>query len=122
MAPKNDVDVSDGTCQGYAINYDYRGYRFDNIFLAGDAAGFASGPTGEGIYPALVSGTAVAKTIMNANYEAKEITALLQTKKIQNKAMDVIIKMGPLRNVFFVLLIQALKDKRVASRIVRSVL
>jgi len=119
---EKDIDVSDGTYQGYAINYDYRGYRFDNIFLAGDAAGFASGPTGEGIYPALVSGTAVAKTIMNANYEAKEIAELLQTKKIQNKAMDVIIKMGPLQNAFFILLVQALRNRRVASRIVRSVL
>ncbi len=47
------------------INFDYRGYRFNNIFLVGDAAGLASGLTGEGIYPAIVSGKAVAGCIIN---------------------------------------------------------
>ncbi len=47
------------------INFDYRGYHFNNIFLIGDAAGLASGLTGEGIYPAIISGEAVARTIVN---------------------------------------------------------
>jgi len=46
------------------INYDYRGVRFGNIFLAGDAAGLASGLTGEGITSALISGAAVAGIIL----------------------------------------------------------
>ncbi len=42
------------------INFDYRGHQFGNTFLVGDAAGLASGLTGEGIYSAIVSGEAVA--------------------------------------------------------------
>lgn len=47
------------------VNFDYRGVRFDQGWLVGDAAGLASGLTGEGIYPALVSGQAVARMILN---------------------------------------------------------
>jgi len=43
------------------INYDFQGYHFKDIFLVGDAAGLASGLTGEGIYPAIISGEQVAK-------------------------------------------------------------
>lgn len=50
------------------INFDYRGYRFDNTFLVGDAAGLASALTGEGIYPAIVSGEEVARCILDAKY------------------------------------------------------
>lgn len=46
------------------INFDFRGWKFDNIFLVGDAAGLASPLTGEGIYPAVLSGRAVAGAIL----------------------------------------------------------
>jgi len=49
---------------GY-INFDFRGYKFGKTFLVGDAAGLASGLTGEGIYPAIISGEQVAETILN---------------------------------------------------------
>lgn len=52
------------------VNYDYRGVRFDHTWLVGDAAGLASGLTGEGIYPALVSGQAVARMILDPNSPA----------------------------------------------------
>lgn len=58
------------------VNYDYRGVRFGNAFLVGDAAGLASGLTGEGIYPALVSGQAVARMILDQQYPALEIARL----------------------------------------------
>jgi flavin-dependent dehydrogenase len=56
------------------VNYDYRGLRFDRnlgqklgqIWLVGDAAGLASGLTGEGIYPALLSGQVVARSILES--------------------------------------------------------
>ncbi len=47
------------------INYDYRGVCFDGGYLVGEAAGLVSGLTGEGIYPALVSGEAVAQMILD---------------------------------------------------------
>jgi flavin-dependent dehydrogenase len=53
------------------INFDFRGWKFDNIFLVGDAAGLASPLTGEGIYPAVLSGQAVAGAILG-NGQAKD--------------------------------------------------
>jgi len=59
------------------INYDYRGWRFrENIFLAGDAAGLASGLTGEGIYPAIISGEAIAKHITSPKSSLTEFSRL----------------------------------------------
>ena len=58
------------------INYDYRGVRFDRGWLVGDAAGLASGLTGEGIYPALVSGKEVARMILDPKYPGSELERL----------------------------------------------
>lgn len=57
-------DVSRCRLSSGLINFDYRGYRFDNIFLAGDAAGLPSGTTGKGIYPACISGKQIARDIL----------------------------------------------------------
>jgi geranylgeranyl reductase len=46
--------------------------------LVGDAAGLASGLTGEGIYSALVSGQEVARMIVQTNHEAKQLEALVR--------------------------------------------
>jgi geranylgeranyl reductase len=59
------------------INYDYRGWRFGQRFLVGDAAGLASPLTGEGIFPAIVSGEEVARTILDPHYPAPEMAQLL---------------------------------------------
>ncbi len=58
------------------VNYDYRGVCFGNTFLVGDAAGLASGLTGEGIYPALISGQVVARKILDPRYPAPELARL----------------------------------------------
>lgn len=63
------------------INYDYRGYHFGSTWLVGDAAGLASGLTGEGIHPAVLSGKAVAEKILDPAYPADEIRRLLAKKK-----------------------------------------
>lgn len=69
------------TCRAALVNYDYQGFCFDNIWLVGDAAGLASGLTGEGIYPAIVSGEAVAKKIITPLYPAQEILAMVKKQK-----------------------------------------
>ncbi len=59
-------NLSNQQCSAELINYDFKGLRFGskkNIFLVGDAAGLASGLTGEGIYPAIVSGEGVVEMI-----------------------------------------------------------
>ncbi|MGE4559956.1 MAG: NAD(P)/FAD-dependent oxidoreductase, partial [Desulfobulbus sp.] len=60
------------------VNYDYRGIRFGKCFLVGDAAGLASGLTGEGIHPALISGQVVARMILDPHYSGKELQALVR--------------------------------------------
>lgn len=60
------------------VNYDYRGIRFGNCFLVGDAAGLASGLTGEGIHPALISGQVVARMILDPQYPGKELETLVR--------------------------------------------
>lgn len=63
------------------INFDYQGYHFGNIFLAGDAAGLASGLTGEGIYPAIISGESIAHTIINPDHDAVDLHRLITNHK-----------------------------------------
>lgn len=70
--------------QAALINFDFRGWRFNNRFLIGDAAGLASGLTGEGIYSAIVSGEETARTILDAGYESKKMDQLI--KKHQQHA------------------------------------
>jgi flavin-dependent dehydrogenase len=71
------------------INIDYKGFVFENRFLTGDAAGFASGLTGEGIYQAILSGEEVARGILNKNYAYPGIKHLLKMKNNQEKLLRI---------------------------------
>lgn len=82
---KNKINVSRGIFEASPINYDYQGHEFGNIFLIGDAAGLASGLTGEGIYQALVSGEEVAKIIINEKYESERIREIIRKKVALNR-------------------------------------
>jgi flavin-dependent dehydrogenase len=53
-------------------NADFRGWKFGNIFLVGDAAGLLNPVTTEGIYYAVKSGEGVAKFI-RGNPDGKKI-------------------------------------------------
>lgn len=88
LLKKLSIDVSDLKIKGWMINYDYRGWQFDHIFLAGDAAGFASGFTGEGIYFAQVSGQEIAKKILDPNYNAPKIKEILAIKNRHEKYLN----------------------------------
>lgn len=79
------------------IAWDYQGYKFENIFLAGEAAGLASGFTGEGIYQALVSGQEVARKIMDPDYPAEQLKQVLRYNRILERMMAVFRWAGPLR-------------------------
>lgn len=74
--------------QAELINFDYRGFQFNNNWLVGDAAGLASGLTGEGIHPAIVSGEAVARRIIDPAYPADEIKRLIAKQKKHQKIVD----------------------------------
>lgn len=68
----------EGGCQ--LIGTDYEGYKFGNIYLIGDAGGFADHNYGEGIYFALKSGELIAKLICGKSIK-KEIKIFLIQKK-----------------------------------------
>jgi len=74
------------TIRAGLVNYDYQGVRFDRGWLVGDAAGLASGLTGEGIYPALVSGQAVARMIFTPGFYDKDL-AQLEVRHQQHRRM-----------------------------------
>ncbi|TRZ53634.1 MAG: FAD-binding protein [Dehalococcoidia bacterium] len=76
--------------QGGIINFDYQGFDFGNKFLVGDAAGFASGITGEGIYFAMVSGKEIAKRIIDPTYKTTEIDKILKIKHIQELPLTIL--------------------------------
>lgn len=63
------------------INFDFRGWRFANTFLVGDAAGLASGLTGEGIYPAIISGETIGQFIANPGSSTAALLNLIKNHK-----------------------------------------
>ena len=69
--------------RGGTINHLYRGHRFGNIFLAGDAAGLASKASGEGIPFALVSGREIGRAILDPGYPMPEFRRMLLLKRRQ---------------------------------------
>lgn len=71
------------------INFDYRGWRFGNTMLVGDAAGLASGLTGEGIYPSMVSGETAARTILTPNFEPTALNALIHKQQKHRQVLNI---------------------------------
>ncbi len=91
------------------INFDYRGWRFSNIMLIGDAAGLASGLTGEGMYPALVSGEAAARVIMNPDHACTELQRLIKKQKKHQRIVEFSAKSSFVNIITMELLVLALR-------------
>lgn len=72
------------------INFDYRGYVFGNRYLVGDAAGLASGLTGEGIYPAVLSGDTVARRILDPNFNDSKLSILIKKQQGHSRLLRLI--------------------------------
>jgi len=79
------IDFKNADLQTFPVNYDYQGFEFGNKFLIGDAAGFASGLTGEGIYFAIVSGQEIARKVLDPNYNFSKLKKVLKIKIGQEK-------------------------------------
>ncbi|MBU0546865.1 NAD(P)/FAD-dependent oxidoreductase [Patescibacteria group bacterium] len=77
------MDFDQAELQSFPINFDYQGFNFGNKFLTGDAGGFASGLTGEGIYFAIASGQEIAKKILDSSYKLSDLKKILKIKKEQ---------------------------------------
>jgi geranylgeranyl reductase len=72
------INIAEATYEAFVINCDYQGYKFGDTFLIGDAAGLASGFTGEGIYQALISGEEIAKLILDNSYEPEKLKRIIE--------------------------------------------
>lgn len=84
---KKRFDIKKSKFQACTINYDYKGHEFGNKFLIGDAGGFASGWTGEGICFAIESGEDVARKIINKKYDYPNIKHILKIKNAEEKIL-----------------------------------
>lgn len=117
---ENNINVSNAKFEAAVLNYDYRGYKFGNIFLAGDAAGLTSGITGKGIYSAFLSGKQIAKDILQKDNAHNLITNWLKKKKQQEKYMF-FLKNSFLRNLFFSIAMKLISYKKVQERVIRLI-
>ena len=76
------VDVGTTPYEGATIEVEHHGFDFaGGVHLAGDAAGVASGLTGEGIYAALVTGEEVARRILEPGYPRPKTRAWMRMKR-----------------------------------------
>ena len=86
-----DIKTTGLKLEGWPINIDHQGYQFGNKFLIGDAGGFASGLTGEGIYFAIISGEEVARKIIDPRYNCPEISKILKIKRNHENFLKLLI-------------------------------
>jgi geranylgeranyl reductase len=98
-------------CRAALINYDYRGYSFGSIWLVGDAAGLASGLTGEGIYPAIVSGETVGRKILDPDSTDDAITAMVKKQQQHRKVINLSAKNPALCSLLMEMLVLMLRVK-----------
>ncbi len=97
--------------QAANISFDYRGHQFNNIFLVGDAAGLASGLTGEGILPAILSGEEIANIILNPAHPATKLTRLIKNHSRHTKILLLSGKSKPHCRAIMETLVLALRLK-----------
>jgi geranylgeranyl reductase len=86
--------------EGATLEVDCRGFHFaGGVHLAGDAAGVPSALTAEGIYPALVTGEEVARSILDPTFPSPATRRWLRVKRrhdrlaraLRNSAARVIV-------------------------------
>jgi len=82
---KGKFDMKKAEFQAHTIRWGYRGHKFGNKFLVGDAAGFASALTGEGMCFAMLSGIDAARKIISPRYKCRNIEHILKVKGIEDR-------------------------------------
>ena len=86
---KDEFGFSADKLEGMKGNADYRGWKFGNVFLVGDAAGLLNPVTTEGIYYAVKSGEGVGKHIRGELESYKIMRDLEETHFWQVLLFDV---------------------------------
>lgn len=117
---KRGVDSSGVKFEAASINYDYRGYKFGNIFLAGEAAGLTSGLTGKGMYSASLSGRQIALDVLRRRSLPNLIETWLRTKRKQ-ECYTPFLKTPFLRKMAFSAGVRLVPHKQIQKRVIALV-
>lgn len=115
-AAKNGINFNGLKAEAATISFDYRGWHFGNTFLAGDAAGLASGLTGEGIYPAVCSGETIARTIIDPAYDGIEFAKITKKQKQHVRLLRLCGKKKFIAQIVLESLIYALRLKIISFK------
>lgn len=111
------IEKGNARLESYPISCDYRGLKFGDTYLAGDAAGIASGLTGEGIYQSLVSGQEVARMILDPMHQAAELAQVLKYNRDLDRILRLFRWAGPFRGAVHELLLILMNRRWVRNRI-----
>jgi len=95
------IDYRKADFSAAPVNCLYRGIKFRNVFLVGDAAGLASACTGEGISYALTSGEDVGRHLVDNTYAFDHIRKVLIYKRRQEFILSVFDGLPFLQTAFF---------------------
>jgi len=111
------LDPGNARLESAPIGCDYRGVKFGNIFLAGEAAGMASGLTGEGIYQSLVSGLEVARLIRDPEYETVQLDQVLKYNQAMDRVMGAFRRAGPFLGILQELLLILMNTSWIRNKV-----
>lgn len=111
------IDFSGAEFKSAILNCDYKGYKFNNIYLIGDAAGLVSGLTGKGMFAAIVSAKQVAREILGKKYKSNLIEKWLKRKKRQEFLQKIIASkyLGKISISFLLVFLRCHKYRQVKS-------
>jgi geranylgeranyl reductase len=105
------LDYSEAKFRGFPVNCLYKGFKFDNVYLCGDAAGVAFPVTGEGISTALESGACVARDILREREAFEGVKSMLRHRSKQSRYLRVLKRIGNhhIQSLLFKLFIYAIR-------------
>lgn len=118
---ERNIDYKNGKFEAFLINYDYKGFEFGNKFLIGDAAGFTSGLTGEGIFSAMLSGEEVAKKIIDSSYSFDVLKKYMRLKSIHEKLLSFMKMHNKLINIKQEIIVFLLRSKIISKKAISIV-
>lgn len=111
------IDTGDAILESSPISYDFRGVRFNNTFLIGEAAGLASGLSGEGIHQSLVSGLEIARMILDPGHDPVSLRSVVRFNKIQNRFMRFLHLSGIFRGLLIELILLLMNNRYIRTRV-----
>ena len=108
-AKEQKIPVTPAQIRAGWVNYQYSGLAFGHNWLVGEAAGLASALTGEGIYPALVSGQLVAKAILGQEIHTAKLCTLVARHARHRQLAEMAARHVRLRPLFAETLVALLR-------------